>query len=253
MKTSFFFFTGLFSLAISLHSCKEEKTAGTKIKVMIDPDKQSEFDNLVSAMDASTPSDSSSSLRFENDEFMKKQLHLFYYGNISSTKWVFEEEKKNGKKRIVRFYFNNGKLFHSKEITFEEELIFESNSYYNEKMEGIYSSNRSSKSYDELDKAAIKPCDFVVHNFKECMDIKDARGNYETKFVELIHFEGIDFLRVGKKSADGLWSDIIIPEMTDSIRVLEKSNSNIGKKLKLSFSLKNKNGFDFQRLESLSY
>jgi hypothetical protein len=253
MKTSFFFFTGLFSLAISLHSCKEEKTAGTKINVMIDPDKQSEFDNLVSAMDASTPSDSSSSLRFENDEFMKKQLHLFYYGNISSTKWVFEEEKKNGKKRIVRFYFNNGKLFHSKEITFEEELIFESNSYYNEKMEGIYSSNRSSKSYDELDKAAIKPCDFVVHNFKECMDIKDAKGNYETKFVQLIHFEGIDFLRVGKKSADGLWSDIIIPEMTDSIRGLEKSNLNIGKKLKLSFSLRNKNGFDFQRLESLSY
>jgi hypothetical protein len=220
---------------------------------MIDPDKQSEFDNLVSAMDASTPSDSSSSLRFENDEFIKKQLNLFYYENISSTKWVFEEEKKNGKKRIVRFYFNNGKLFHSKEITFEDDLIFESNSYYNENMEGIYSSNRSSKSYDELEKAALKPCDFVVHNFKECMDIKDAKGNYETKFVGLINFEGIDFLRVGKKSADGLWSDIIIPEMTDSIRGLEKSNSNIGKKLRLSFSLKNKNGFDFQRLESLSY
>ena len=253
MKFSIFLFISLSSIAIFLHSCKEDKTAGTKKKVMIDPDKQSEFDNLVSAMDASTPSDSSSSLRFENDEFIKKQLNLFYYENISSTKWVFEEEKKNGKKRIVRFYFNNGKLFHSKEITFEDDLIFESNSYYNENMEGIYSSNRSSKSYDELEKAALKPCDFVVHNFKECMDIKDAKGNYETKFVGLIHFEGIDFLRVGKKSADGLWSDIIIPEMTDSIRGLEKSNSNIGKKLRLSFSLKNKNGFDFQRLESLSY
>lgn len=253
MKTSLFFLFSLFSIVISLNSCKDDKTPPKKNKVMIDPDKQSEFDNLVSAMDASTPSDSTSSLRFENDEFMKKQLHLFYYGNISSTKWVFEEEKKNGKKRIVRFYFNNGKLFHSKEITFEEELILESNSYYNEKMEGIYSSNRSSKSYDELEKAALKPCDFVLHNFKECMDIKDAKGNYETKFVGLIHFEGIDFLRVGKKSAEGLWSDIIIPEMSDSIRNLEKSTSNIGKKLKVSFSIKNKNGFDFQRLESLSY
>ena len=103
MKIRIFFFFTTLLLLLSLNSCKEEKTAGTKIKVMIDPDKQSEFDNLVSAMDASTPSDSSSSLRFENNEFMKKQLHLFYYGNISSTKWVFEEEKKNGKKRIVRF------------------------------------------------------------------------------------------------------------------------------------------------------
>ncbi len=248
----FFLLTALFSI-LTLTSCKEDKTPAKKNKVMIDPEKQSEFDNLVSAMDASSPTDSTSSLRFENEEYMKKQLHLYLYENISSTKWVYEEEKKNGKKRIVRFYFNNGKLFHSKEITFEEEHIFETNSYYNEKMEGIYSSSRSSNSYEELNKAALKPCDFVEHNFKECMDIKDAKGTYATKFVELIHFEGIDFLRVGKKSADGLWSDIIIPEMTDSIRNLEKVKTNVGKNLTLSFSLKNKNGFDFQRLESLSY
>ena len=222
-----------------------------KKKVMIDPDKQSEFDNLVSAMDASTPSDSSSSLRFENDEFMKKQLHLFYYGNISSTKWVFEEEKKNGKKRIVRFYFNNGKLFHSKEITFEEELIFESNSYYNEKMQGIFSSNRTSSSFLELDKAALKPCDFVTHNFKECLNIKDTEGLFETKFIELINFEGVDFMRVGNKENSGYWTDIIVPEMNDSIKQLEKLKTK--KKLNIVFKNKNINGFDFQVLESISY
>jgi hypothetical protein len=253
MKISIFiFFTTLF-LLLSLNSCKENKVPEAKKKMVIDPEKQSEFDNLVSAIDASTPSDSSSSLRFENEEFTKKQLQLYRYENISSTKWVLEEEKKNGKKRLTSFYFNNGKLFHSKEITFDDEQIFETNSYYNEKMEGIYSSNRTSNSYLDLDKAVLKPCDFVMHNFKECMEIKDAKGTYATKFVELIHFEGIDFLRVGKKSADGLWSDIIIPEMSDSIRNLEKSKANIGKKLTISFSLKNKNGFDFQRLESLSY
>ena len=120
MKISIFiFFTTLF-LLLSLNSCKENKVPEAKKKMVIDPEKQSEFDNLVSAIDASTPSDSSSSLRFENEEFMKKQLQLYRYENISSTKWVLEEEKKNGKKRLTTFYFNNGKLFHSKEITFDD-------------------------------------------------------------------------------------------------------------------------------------
>ena len=96
---------------IPLTACKSGLTKDKK-KVVVDPNQQSEFDNLVSAIDASPASDSSVSLRFENDEFQRKQLSLFRYENIGCTKWVLDEEKKDGSKRLVQFYFNKGKLFH---------------------------------------------------------------------------------------------------------------------------------------------
>lgn len=250
-KSIVFCFLSLIILVI-LASCKDENPVQKK-KVLIDPEKQTEFDNLISAIDASTPTDSSASLRFENDDFQRKELLLYLYENISCTKWVFEEEKKDGKKRTVTFYFNKGKLFNSNEIIFEENEVRETKSYYNEKMEGIYSSTRTAKSYLDLEKASIKPCEFVVHNFKECLNIKDAKGEYTTKFLELINFEGIDFIRVGQKENNGFWSNLIVPEMTDSIKSLGEVKSNIGKPLKISFSIKKKNGFDFQVLESISY
>lgn len=250
-KSIVFSFLSLIILVL-LGSCKDENPVQKK-KVLIDPEKQTEFDNLISAIDASTPTDSSASLRFENEDFQRKELLLYLYENISCTKWVFEEEKKDGKKRTVTFYFNKGKLFNSNEIIFEENEVRETKSYYNEKMEGIYSSTRTAKSYLDLEKASIKPCEFVVHNFKECLNIKDAKGEYATKFLELINFEGIDFIRVGQKDNNGFWSDLIVPEMTDSIKSLGEAKSNLGKPLKISFSIKNKNGFDFQVLESISY
>ncbi len=251
MKFSIFiFFTTLF-LLLSLNSCKENKVPEAKKKVMIDPNGQSEFDNLVSAVDASIATDSSKSLRFENDEFTRKQLLLYRYENISCTKWTFEEDDKNGKQKTTHFYFNKGKLFHSKEITFEDDLVYETKSYYNEKMKGVFSSKRTSSSFLDLDKTALKPCDFVTHNFKESLNVKDTEGLFETKFIELINFEGVDFIRVGNKENNGYWTDILIPEMNDSIKKLEKLK--IKKKLQIIFKIKNINGFDFQVLESLSY
>jgi hypothetical protein len=251
MKISvFFFFTALF-LLLSLNSCKENKVPVAKKKVMIDPNGQSEFDNLVSAIDASLATDSSKSLRFENDEFTRKQLLLYRYENISCTKWIFEEDGKNGEQKTTHFYFNKGKLIHSKKITFEDDLVYETKSYYNEKMQGIFSSNRTSSSFLELDKAALKPCDFVTHNFKECLNIKDTEGLFETKFIELINFEGVDFMRVGNKENSGYWTDIIVPEMNDSIKQLEKLKTK--NKLNIVFKTKNINGFDYQVLESFSY
>jgi hypothetical protein len=81
--------------------------------------------------------------------------------------------------------------------------------------------------------------------------VKDTEGLFETKFIELINFEGVDFIRVGNKENNGYWTDILIPEMNDSIKKLEKLK--IKKKLQIIFKIKNINGFDFQVLESLSY
>jgi hypothetical protein len=244
----------LFSILInvSLSSCKSDNSGGKK-KVVVDPNQQSEFDNLVSAIDASPATDSSVSLRFENDEIQRKQLSLFLYENISCTKWILEEEKKDGSKRTVSFYFNKGKLFHSNEVVFSDNFLRQTNSYYNEKMEGIYSSERTSENFLELEKASLKPREFIAHNIKECIDIKDASGQYAVKFLEFINFEGIDFIRVGKKENGGLWTDIIIPEMTDSLKNLGNSKANIGKPLKITFRVKKINGFDHQAIETISY
>jgi hypothetical protein len=81
--------------------------------------------------------------------------------------------------------------------------------------------------------------------------MKDATGAYATKFVELINFEGVDFIRVGQKENEGYWTDIIVPEMTDSIKSLEKSKP--GKPLKISFKIKTINSFDYQVIETISY
>ena len=205
---------------IPLTSCKSGLPKDKK-KVVVDPNQQSEFDNLVSAIDASPASDSSVSLRFENDEFQRKQLSLFRYENIGCTKWVLDEEKKDGSKRLVQFYFNKGKLFHSNEVTFSETSVFQTNSYYNEKMQGVYSSERTAENFLELEKASLKPREFIAHNIKDCIDIKDATGLYATKFVEFINFEGVDFIRVGQKENGGFWTDMVVPEMTDSIKKLE--------------------------------
>jgi len=237
-------------LNVSLSSCKSDNSGGKK-KVVVDPNQQSEFDNLVSAIDASPASDSSVSLRFENDEFQRKQLSLFLYENIGCTKWILEEEKKDGSKRIVQFYFNKGKLFHSNEVTFSETSVFQTNSYYNEKMQGIYSSERTAENFLELERASLKPREFVGHNIKECIDIKDAGGLFATKFVEFINFEGVDFIRVGQKENGGYWTDIVVPEMTDSIKKLEKSKP--GTPLKIIFKIKTINGFDYQVIETISY
>ena len=247
-----FFILSLFSLTLVLTvtSCKSDPKEAKK-KVLIDPNTQSEFDNLVSAIDASPASDSSVSLRFENEEFQRKQLSLFRYENIGCTKWILEEEKKDGSKRIAQFYFNKGKLFHSNEVTFSETSVYQTNSYYNDKMKGIYSSERTADNFLELEKAALKPKDFIGHNFQECVAMKDATGAYATKFVELINFEGVDFIRVGQKENEGYWTDIIVPEMTDSIKSLEKSKP--GKPLKISFKIKTINSFDYQVIETISY
>lgn len=235
---------------IPLTSCKSGLPKDKK-KVFVDPNEQSEFDNLVSAIDASPASDSSVSLRFENDEFQRKQLSLFRYENIGCTKWVLDEEKKDGSKRIVQFYFNKGKLFHSNEVTFSENSVFQTNSYYNEKMEGVYSSERTAENFLELEKASLKPREFIAHNIKDCIDIKDATGLYATKFVEFINFEGVDFIRVGQKENGGFWTDMVVPEMTDSIKKLEKSKP--GTPLKILFKIKTINGFDYQVIETISY
>jgi hypothetical protein len=235
---------------IPLTSCKGGLPKDKK-KVVVDPNQQSEFDNLVSAIDASPASDSSVSLRFENDEFQRKQLSLFRYENIGCTKWVLDEEKKDGSKRLVQFYFNKGKLFHSNEVTFSETSVFQTNSYYNEKMQGVYSSERTAENFLELEKASLKPREFIAHNIKDCIDIKDATGLYATKFVELINFEGVDFIRVGQKENGGFWTDMVVPEMTDSIKKLEKSKP--GTPLKILFKIKTINGFDYQVIETISY
>jgi hypothetical protein len=235
---------------IPLTSCKGGLPKDKK-KVVVDPNQQSEFDNLVSAIDASPASDSSVSLRFENDEFQRKQLSLFRYENIGCTKWVLDEEKKDGSKRLVQFYFNKGKLFHSNEVTFSETSVFQTNSYYNEKMEGVYSSERTAENFLELEKASLKPREFIAHNIKDCIDIKDATGLYATKFVEFINFEGVDFIRVGQKENGGFWTDMVVPEMTDSIKKLEKSKP--GTPLKILFKIKTINGFDYQVIETISY
>lgn len=235
---------------IPLTSCKGGLPKDKK-KVVVDPNQQSEFDNLVSAIDASPASDSSVSLRFENDEFQRKQLSLFRYENIGCTKWVLDEEKKDGSKRLVQFYFNKGKLFHSNEVTFSETSVFQTNSYYNEKMEGVYSSERTAENFLELEKASLKPREFIAHNIKDCIDIKDATGLYSTKFVEFINFEGVDFIRVGQKENGGFWTDMVVPEMTDSIKKLEKSKP--GTPLKILFKIKTINSFDYQVIETISY
>jgi hypothetical protein len=235
---------------IPLTSCKSGLPKDKK-KVVVDPNQQSEFDNLVSAIDASPASDSSVSLRFENDEFQRKQLSLFRYENIGCTKWVLDEEKKDGSKRLVQFYFNKGKLFHSNEVTFSETSVFQTNSYYNEKMQGVYSSERTAENFLELEKASLKPREFIAHNIKDCIDIKDATGLYATKFVEFINFEGVDFIRVGQKENGGYWTDMVVPEMTDSIKKLEKSKP--GTPLKILFKIKTINGFDYQVIETISY
>jgi hypothetical protein len=235
---------------IPLTSCKGGLPKDKK-KVVVDPNQQSEFDNLVSAIDASPASDSSVSLRFENDEFQRKQLSLFRYENIGCTKWVLDEEKKDGSKRLVQFYFNKGKLFHSNEVTFSETSVFQTNSYYNEKMQGVYSSERTAENFLELEKASLKPREFIAHNIKDCIDIKDATGLYATKFVEFINFEGVDFIRVGQKENGGFWTDMVVPEMTDSIKKLEKSKP--GTPLKILFKIKTINGFDYQVIETISY
>jgi hypothetical protein len=235
---------------IPLTACKSGLPKDKK-KVVVDPNQQSEFDNLVSAIDASPASDSSVSLRFENDEFQRKQLSLFRYENIGCTKWVLDEEKKDGSKRLVQFYFNKGKLFHSNEVTFSETSVFQTNSYYNEKMEGVYSSERTAENFLELEKASLKPREFIAHNIKDCIDIKDATGLYATKFVEFINFEGVDFIRVGQKENGGFWTDMVVPEMTDSIKKLEKSKP--GTPLKILFKIKTINGFDYQVIETISY
>lgn len=247
----FFVFTFFsISIVLFLNSCKSDASEGKK-KVMVDPNQQSEFDNLVSAIDASTATDSTVSLRFENDEFHRKQLSLFLYDNIGCTKWTLEEEKKDGSKRVVQFYFNKGKLFHSNEVTFSDNLVHQTNSYYDEKMQGIYSSERRAENYSELTKASLKPIEFVSHNIKECIEIKDASGTYATKFVEFINFEGVDFIRVGQKENGGFWTDLVIPEMTDSIKKIEKFKP--GTSLKILFKIKTINGFDYQVIETISY
>ena len=58
-------------------------------------------------------------------------------------------------------------------------------------------------------------------------------------------------MRVGNKENSGYWTDIIVPEMNDSIKQLEKLKTK--KKLNIVFKNKNINGFDFQVLESISY
>lgn len=245
------YFSFLFCVVfVPLTSCKSGSSKDKK-KVVIDPNQQSEFDNLVSAIDASPASDSSVSLRFENDEFQRKQLSLFRYENIGCTKWVLDEEKKDGSKKIVQFYFNKGKLFHSNEVTFTDNSVFQTNSYYNEKMEGVYSSERTAENFLELERASLKPREFIAHNIKDCIDIKDATGLYATKFVEFINFEGVDFIRVGQKENGGFWTDMVVPEMTDSIKKLEKSKP--GTPLKILFKIKNINGFDYQVIETISY
>lgn len=87
---------------IPLTACKSGVPKDKK-KVVVDPNQQSEFDNLVSAIDASPASDSSVSLRFENNEFQRKQLSLFLYENIGCTKWVLDEEKKMALKELCSF------------------------------------------------------------------------------------------------------------------------------------------------------
>ncbi|MFM7668312.1 MAG: hypothetical protein ACKO7D_09025 [Bacteroidota bacterium] len=250
MNKFFGFILISFLLNVSLISCKSDNNEGKK-KVVVDPNQQSEFDNLVSAIDASPATDSAVSLRFENVEFQQKQLSLFLYENIGCTKWILDEQKKDGSKRTVSFYFNKGKLFHSNEVTFSEASVFQTNSYYNEKMQGIYSSERTAENFLELERASLKPREFVGHNIKECIDIKDASGLFATKFVEFINFEGVDFIRVGQKENGGYWTDIVVPEMTDSIKKLEKSKP--GTPLKIIFKIKTINGFDYQVIETISY
>ena len=250
MYKYFVFILFSISLSVSIISCKSNNSGGNK-KVVVDPNQQSEFDNLVSAIDASPATDSSVSLRFENDEFQRKQLSLFRYENIGCTKWVLEEEKKDGSKRMVQFYFNKGKLFHSNEVTFSETSVYQTNSYYNEKMQGIYSSERTAENFLELERASLKPREFIGHNIKESIDIKDASGLFATKFVEFMNFEGVDFIRVGQKENGGYWTDIVVPEMTDSIKKLEKSKP--GTPLKIIFKIKTINGFDYQVIETISY
>jgi hypothetical protein len=252
MKFIAIFLFSMLTLSLLTLGCKEEGSK-TKRKVLIDPDKQSEFDNLVSAINASSPSDSGVSLRYQNDNNTSKQLYLYLYENIECTKWVYEEIKDGITNKTTTFYFNKGKLFHSNELTFSENSVYQTNSYYNEKMEGIYSSERSSENYLDIEKAALKPRAFVNHNFKECLNLKDSKGEFSLKFVELINFEGIDFIRLGQKENSGFWTDLIVPQMTDSISNLGKSKENIGKPVKISFITKKINGIDFQELGYFSY
>jgi hypothetical protein len=248
---SWFLFCLTFSIILILPSCKEGETPQKK-KVVIDPNKQSEFDNLVSAIDNSNPTDMANSLRFENDEFRNKEIYLYKYENISCTKWEYFEDKYDGGSRIVKFYFKDGKLFHSSETITDANEVRQTNSYYNENMQGIYSSVRNAENNETINFAASRPCDFVKHNFKDCEDLVNTRNQYTTKFIEITDFKEKNILRVGDTNSGGYWSNLFIKEMTDSLKNLSKAE-NKGKLLKINFSVQEEDGFQYHILESISY
>jgi hypothetical protein len=219
---------------------------------------EQEYDRIIATIENNPDLTVMKSLAFNNNAGSTVQAIVYFdqFGNEVKME-EFYNDVATGNYGTSTFYFQQGRLFASKEVYHDEQrkkpTFVERVSYYDSIPKVKLTKERTTFYEEDLSNVQFKPTKPVACSFDRAMRALNEEGEFQTTFQGFIVNGDMEYILVGENSANGFVSSLSI---TFKDPVLERLKSNerkyIGTPLEVEFQeAEDVSGMNYQLLTTI--
>ena len=220
---------------------------------------QFEMDAKVEAIDANEQLKKLNSLSFTNNAKSSAEAIAYLDENDSEVKIIEKfNATETGNYGSKTFYIENGAVFCAKEVYFDKQIsvpsFVERISYYGKKQQVLATIERFAAYEEDLDQTAFNVTAKKRISVDRALSILNHSGEFETTFQGFLTHNSMDFILVGKNTADGFTSALSIQSQNATVLYLQKNERKmVGTLLDVSHSfIVDGSGMTFQVLNDIT-
>lgn len=220
---------------------------------------QFEMDAKVEAIDANEQLKKLNSLSFTNNAKSSAEAIAYLDENDSEVKIIEKfNATETGNYGSKTFYIENGAVFCAKEVYFDKQIsvpsFVERISYYGKKQQVLATIERFAAYEEDLDQTAFNLTAKKRISVDRALSILNHSGEFETTFQGFLTHNNMDFILVGKNTADGFTSALSIQSQNATVLYLQKNERKmVGTLLDVSHSfIVDGSGMTFQVLNDIT-
>lgn len=245
---------------VVLYSCTSNSPSNTQKRVNNSKPSsmEQEYDRIIATIENNPDLTVMKSLAFNNNAGSTVQAIVYFdqFGNEVKME-EFYSDVATGNYGTSTFYFQQGRLFASKEVYHDEQrkkpTFVERVSYYDSIPKVKLSKERTTFYEEDLSNLQFQPIKPVACSFDRAMRALNEEGEFETTFQGFITNGDMDYILVGENSANGFVSSL---SLTFKDPVIEKLKTNerkyIGTPLEVEFQeAEDVSGMNYQLLTTI--
>jgi hypothetical protein len=220
---------------------------------------QFEIDAKVEAIDANEQLKKLNSLSFTNNAKSSAEAIAYLDDNDREVKIIEKfNSTETGNYGSKTFYIENGAVFCAKEVYFDKQIsvpsFVERISYYGKKQQVLVTIERFAAYEEDLDQTEFNVTAKKRISVDRALSILNHSGEFETTFQGFLTHNNMDFILVGKNTADGFTSALSIQSQNATVLYLQKNERKmVGTLLDVSHSfILDGSGMTFQVLNEIT-